>query len=93
MNEPAVPLTPSEQEGVRARGVMIICDFTGLVFCLAALVILAWDGKLDAACATALGGFAMQFGLGLRDAHTFEFGSSRGSRSKDEALAAIARQP
>lgn len=88
----AVDLTCSAQESKKARSTMILFDFAGLVMCLGALVWLACVGKLDAATGTAIGTFASQFGLGLRDAHQFEFGSSRGSRNKDEALALAARQ-
>ena len=43
-----------------------------------------------AALLTQLANTAAYFGLSLRDAFTFEFGSSRGSRIKDETAATVA---
>lgn len=64
---------------------MVIGDVVGLVTCLAVLYLLkdATDvGEIRGIIST-IAGF---FGLGLRDAHQFEFGSSRGSKEKDEHI-------
>lgn len=72
--------------GVNKRAdVMVVCDFLGLVVCLAVLAFYYKDlpGEATALIST----IASIFGLCLRDAHQFEFGSSRGSKEKDELLA------
>lgn len=68
---------------------MIICDWLGLVACLVVLAFFRKDipGEVVALLST----IASIFGLCLRDAHQFEFGSSRGSRDKDEML--LTRKP
>jgi hypothetical protein len=65
--------------------IMIICDWLGLLACLVVLAFFRKDipGEVVALLST----IASIFGLCLRDAHQFEFGSSRGSRDKDEMLA------
>ena len=65
--------------------VMVVCDFLGLVACLAVLAFYYKDlpGEATALISTV----ASIFGLCLRDAHQFEFGSSRSSRDKDTLLA------
>ena len=60
---------------------MIAGDVVGLMVCLAALIFLPSDSPGEARGMLAT--FASYFGLGLRDAHQFEFGSSRGSKEKD----------
>lgn len=66
--------------------VMVICDFLGLIACLVVLAVFYKElpGEATAMIAT----IASIFGLCLRDAHQFEFGSSRGSRDKDEIMKA-----
>ena len=65
--------------------VMVICDFLGLVVCLVVLAIFYKElpGEATALISTVIS----IFGLCLRDAHQFEFGSSRSSRDKDNLLA------
>ena len=65
--------------------VMVLCDVIGLVACLAVLGFLRKD--IPPEVVTLLTTIAGIFGLCLRDAHTFEFGSSRGSREKDALMA------
>lgn len=68
--------------GGNARAdVMVVCDFLGLVACLIVLAVFYKDlpGEATALISTV----ASIFGLCLRDAHQFEFGSSRGSKEKD----------
>lgn len=64
---------------------MVLCDVIGLIACLAVLTVFRKDipGEVVGLLSTIAG----VFGLCLRDAHQFEFGSSRGSRDKDELLA------
>lgn len=63
---------------------MIAGDVVGLIACLVVLTTMPdLPGEVRGIVST-IAGF---FGLGLRDAHQFEFGSSRGSREKDEVLA------
>ena len=65
--------------------VMVAIDAIGLVVCLILLGVYRADlpGEVVALIST----IASIFGLCLRDAHQFEFGSSRGSRDKDDLLA------
>lgn len=65
---------------------MVVCDWLGLIACLVVLTLFRKEipGEVVALLST----IASLFGLCLRDAHQFEFGSSRGSRDKDEMLAA-----
>ncbi len=58
---------------------MIVGDVFGLIACLATLF-MAELGEAERAIIITFGSY---FGLGLRDAHQFEFGSSRGSKDKD----------
>lgn len=72
---------------------MIIGDVIGMIACLVAMVYITWLGvgaggdganPIVMAINGPLGMLTQQFANGLRDAHQFEFGSSRGSRIKDE---------
>ncbi len=74
------------RENVRAD-VMVGADVIGLIACITATVVMHLNGTLDGTVSTLLATFGSYFGLSLRDAHQFEFGSSRGSRNKD-AIAA-----
>lgn len=60
---------------------MILGDVTGLCSCLVVLLMLPVE--TNEAIRVMLASIASVFGLCLRDAHTFEFGSSRGSKEKD----------
>lgn len=64
---------------------MIVGDVVGLLACLTFLVMVP-DAPADVR--TMVGVIASYFGLSLRDAHQFEFGSSRGSREKDALMKA-----
>lgn len=68
----------------RRADVMVLMDVVGLIACLAALVFMRAD--MGEAAVTLISTLASYFGLCLRDAHQFEFGSSRGSREKDQML-------
>lgn len=74
---------------------MIVGDVVGLLSCLIAMVYITWlgvgaDGNEAQPIVMAINGplgmLTQQFANGLRDAHQFEFGSSRGSKEKDELL-------
>lgn len=64
---------------------MVLFDVVGLVSCLIVLSLFRKDipGEVVGLLSTIAG----IFGLCLRDAHQFEFGSSRGSREKDGLMA------
>ncbi|ABE45676.1 hypothetical protein [Polaromonas sp. JS666] len=64
---------------------MVLFDALGLIACLVVLAFFRKDipGEVVGLVST----IASIFGLCLRDAHQFEFGSSRGSREKDDLLA------
>lgn len=64
---------------------MVAFDAVGLIACLVVLAVLRKD--LSPEAVTLISTLAGIFGLCLRDAHQFEFGSSRGSREKDLLLA------
>lgn len=65
--------------------VMVVCDFLGLVACLVVLAV--FYKELPGEATALISTVASIFGLCLRDAHQFEFGSSRSSRDKDTLLA------
>lgn len=64
--------------------IMIVCDWLGLVACLVVLAFFRKDipGEVVALLST----IASIFGLCLRDAHQFEFGSSRGDEQQRAAM-------
>lgn len=74
---------------------MVALDVVGLLASLGGMLALGWfkashpeavtEGVFGALLAQ-LSTLASYFGLCLRDAHQFEFGSSRGSREKDQFL-------
>jgi hypothetical protein len=79
--------------------VMVAVDAIGLILGLAGMVALgyfsaAFPGKISegvfGALMAQLATITSYFGLCLRDAHQFEFGSSRGSRDKDQQLKELA---
>lgn len=77
-----VEMRKAGDANVRANW-MIVGDVVGLVACLAALTTMPdLPGEVRGIIST-IAGF---FGLGLRDAHQFEFGSSRGSREKQAVI-------
>jgi hypothetical protein len=79
---------------------MVAMDVFGLVGTLVAMLVLGWfkakhsdaitEGVFGALLAQ-LSTMASYFGLCLRDAHQFEFGSSRGSREKDVLIGSAGR--
>mgnify|MGYP000937165355 CR=1 FL=1 len=64
---------------------MVLFDVIGLIACL--LVLSVFRKEIPGEVVSLLSTIAGIFGLCLRDAHQFEFGSSRGSKEKDALLA------
>lgn len=67
---------------------MIAMDVIGLIACLAVLTF--FRKEIPAEVVGLITTIATAFALCLRDAHQFEFGSSRGSRDKAAQLAGLA---
>jgi hypothetical protein len=68
---------------------MVIADVIGLIACLSVLAL--FRKEIPGEVITLLTTIASLFGVCLRDAHQFEFGSSRGSKEKDELLSKVTR--
>jgi hypothetical protein len=83
-----VKLAEAGRRNVRAD-VMVVMDVVGLVACL--VVLAFFRGDMPGEVVALLSSIASIFGLCLRDAHTFEFGSSRGSQAKDATISNLAR--
>lgn len=64
---------------------MVLFDVVGLIACL--VVLSLFRKEIPGEVVGLLSTIAGIFGLCLRDAHQFEFGTSRGSRDKDETIA------
>jgi hypothetical protein len=75
----------------RRADLMVLFDVIGLVACLVVLSLFRKDipGEVVGLLSTIAG----IFGLCLRDAHQFEFGTSRGSRDKDATIANLTGRP
>lgn len=71
--------------------VMILLDVIGLIACLVVLVF--YRDVIPGEAVGLISTIASVFGLCLRDAHQFEFGSSRNNRDKDLTIARLAQQP
>lgn len=70
--------------------VMVLLAVLGLVSCLGVLVF--FRQQMPGEVVGLLSSIASIFGLCMRDAYSFEFGSSRGSREKDQLIASL-QQP
>lgn len=68
---------------------MVLLDVVGLIACLA--VIALYRNQLPGEVVGIISTVAGIFGACLRDAHQFEFGSSRSSREKDGTISRLAR--
>lgn len=66
---------------------MVLLDVIGLLSCL--VVLCFYRSAIPAEAVGLISTIAANFGLGLRDAHTFEFGSSRSSQTKDATIAGM----
>ena len=76
-----------KETGTRNRRAdyMVVLDVVGLIACLVVLIV--FRDKIPGEVVGLLSTIASIFGLCLRDAHQFEFGSSRGSKDKTEMMA------
>ncbi|MDR2268486.1 MAG: hypothetical protein LBD81_03510 [Holosporaceae bacterium] len=64
--------------------IMIIGAALGLVFCL--LTLTSYSGDLPGEVVGIISTVSGIFGACLKDAYSFEFGSSRGSKDKDDKI-------
>lgn len=76
----------SGRQNLRAD-IMVVCAAGGLITCLASLAY--YSDFLPGEAVGIISTIAGIFGSCLKDAYAFEFGSSRGSKMKDSAVAAI----
>jgi hypothetical protein len=81
-----VALMNAGHSNVRAD-VMVISAALGLILCLGSLAY--FSEALPGEAVGIISTIAGIFGACLKDAYTFEFGSSRGSREKDSTVAAF----
>lgn len=73
--------------GNRRADVMVALDVLGLIACL--LVLVLYREKLPGEVVGLLSAISGIFGACLRDAHQFEFGSSRSSQMKDATISKL----
>ena len=66
--------------------IMIICAAAGLVLCV--LILTSYKGSLPGEVVGIISTVSGIFGACLKDAYSFEFGSSRGSKDKDDKISA-----
>lgn len=84
-----------DREFIRAKrynyraDIMVLIDAVGLIACL--IVLAVYREQLAGEVVALISTIASIFGLCLRDAHQFEFGSSRGSEQKQEQLASLVK--
>lgn len=83
-----VKLAEAGRRNVRAD-VMVVMDVIGLVACL--IVLAFFRGDMPGEVVALLSSIASIFGLCLRDAHQFEFGSSRSSQNKDATISNLSK--
>jgi hypothetical protein len=67
--------------------IMVISAALGLILCL--VIITIYQDKLPGEAVGIISTIAGIFGSCLKDAYNFEFGSSRGSKEKDQTVASI----
>jgi hypothetical protein len=70
----------------RRLNFMIVSAAIGLVFCL--IVLTSYNGDLPGEVVGIISTISGIFGACLKDAYSFEFGSSRGSKDKDDKISA-----
>jgi len=76
------------RRNVRAD-IMVLLDVVGLIACL--VVLCFFREKIPGEAIGLISTIAATFGLCLRDAHQFEFGSSRSSQAKDATISSLAK--
>lgn len=79
------------QAGVtnKRADIMVLLDVVGLIACL--VVLCFFREKIPGEAVGLISTVAATFGLCLRDAHQFEFGSSRSSQAKDATISNLSR--
>ncbi|MBN9565446.1 MAG: hypothetical protein J0G29_05065 [Alphaproteobacteria bacterium] len=70
--------------------IMVVCAALGLAACLFSLVL--YQTSMPGEAIGIISTIAGIFGACLKDAYAFEFGSSRGSKNKDEQVALILKK-
>ena len=78
-----VELIHAGKRNVRAD-IMVLLDVIGLIACLAVLCF--YRDRIPGEAVGLVSTVAATFGLCLRDAHQFEFGSTRASKAKDDTI-------
>jgi len=81
-----VALMNAGRSNIRAD-IMVVAAAVGLVLCLASLA--CFSSALPGEAVGIISTIAGIFGSCLKDAYSFEFGSSRGSKEKDDTVAAL----
>jgi len=69
--------------------IMVLLDVVGLIACL--VVLCFFRDRIPGEAVGLISTVAATFGLCLRDAHQFEFGSSRSSQSKDATIQSLSK--
>lgn len=79
------------QAGVtnKRADIMVLLDVVGLIACL--VVLCFFRENIPGEAVGLISTVAATFGLCLRDAHQFEFGSSRSSQAKDATISNLSR--
>lgn len=70
----------------RRLNIMVACAAAGLVLCM--LILTSYRGNLPGEVVGIISTVSGIFGACLKDAYSFEFGSSRGSKDKDDKISA-----
>lgn len=83
-----VELAKLGRKNIRAD-IMVALDVIGLIACL--VVLCLFRDKIPGETVGLISTIASIFGLCLRDAHQFEFGSSRSSMQKDDTIKNLTR--
>lgn len=83
-----VDLAKLGRRNVRAD-IMVLLDVVGLIACL--VVLCFFREKIPGEAIGLISTIAATFGLCLRDAHQFEFGSSRSSQAKDATISNLSK--
>ncbi|MDR2780976.1 MAG: hypothetical protein LBB21_00750 [Holosporaceae bacterium] len=68
----------------KRQNIMVISAALGLIFCL--LMLTSYKKDLPGEVVGIISTISGIFGACLKDAYSFEFGSSRGSKDKDEKI-------
>jgi hypothetical protein len=76
------------RRNVRAD-IMVLLDVVGLIACL--VVLIFYKNRIPGEAVGLISTIAATFGLCLRDAHQYEFGSSRSSAVKDATITNLTR--